>query len=221
MHETTRTGVRFVFCNSADRARAQDASDWYDIYSANITGPIGPLANAYRFGDWQAAGTPAEPMFAAIYDIITEDPSVAWPQTEASPLYPKPLFTDERAPLVVPILRGSWTLKAERTNPSHGALTGVHLVLSDGPENDGWPERAAGVLATGVIHAASHFELIEGFPEPPRWLDIYETAAPDPHAAGAQIVATLKPAQGTRLAGSFTIISSFGVIPLAPGLAAR
>jgi hypothetical protein len=48
MHETRRTGVRFVLTNPSDPGRLDDFSDWYDTYAAALTVP-GYLANAFRF----------------------------------------------------------------------------------------------------------------------------------------------------------------------------
>ena len=98
MYGITRTGVRFVLSNSADPARAADASAWYDTYTAAITGP-GMLANVFRLENPEAAETGQDARFAAVYDIVSPDPAAAWPATESSTSYPKDLFDDPRAAL--------------------------------------------------------------------------------------------------------------------------
>jgi hypothetical protein len=80
-HPRGRTGVRFVLTNVTDPDRADEYSAWYDAYENAIIRP-GLLANAFRFENPNAAGTPADPRYAAIYDIVSADPASAWPATE-------------------------------------------------------------------------------------------------------------------------------------------
>jgi len=42
MHETRRTGVRFVLTNPSDPGRLDDFSNWYDTYAAALTVPGKP-----------------------------------------------------------------------------------------------------------------------------------------------------------------------------------
>src|SRR6185312_6036104 len=80
MFGVMRTGVRLVMTNPADPRRVEDYAAWYDAYGAALTGP-GFLANAFRFENSGAAGTEDDPRFVAVYDIVTSDPAMAWPQT--------------------------------------------------------------------------------------------------------------------------------------------
>jgi hypothetical protein len=180
MHEARRTGVRFVLTNPADPGRLGDFSDWYDTYAAALTVP-GYLADAFRFENPDASAGQSSPRYATIYDIVTSDPSTAWPDTEHSPDYPTHLFSDPRAKLVTPALRASYALVGSRTRPGeHGPLTGIHVILSNGGDDTGRQHREAQVLQTGLFYSAARFRIIEGFPEPADWLEVFETDARDP-----------------------------------------
>ena len=123
-HPRERTGVRFVLTNATDPSRADDYSAWYDDYENAIIRP-GLIANAFRFENPNAAGTPTDPRYAAIYDIVSPDPASAWPATEDSPSYPRYLFDDPRSRLVAPALRASFALTGSlETDSDHGDLTG-------------------------------------------------------------------------------------------------
>ena len=131
-HPRARTGIRLVLTNAADPSRADAYSAWYDDYERAIIRP-GLLANAFRFENANAAGTASDPRFAAVYDIVTPDPASAWPDTENSANYPTYLFNDPRSRLVVPALRASYALTGSlEIDHDHRALTGVHIILSDG-----------------------------------------------------------------------------------------
>jgi hypothetical protein len=192
-HPRGRTGVRFVLTNATEPGRADEYSAWYDDYEQAIIGP-GLLANAYRFENPNAAGTPADPRYAAIYDIVSPDPAAAWPQTENSPGYPSHLFDDPRSRLVAPALRGSYALTGSlETDSDHGDLTGVHVILSDGATDTVREQRAAALLETGFFYGAARFRLIEGSPEPPEWLEVFETDRQDLLSAYARARDVLKP----------------------------
>jgi hypothetical protein len=180
MHETRRTGVRFVLTNPSDPGRLDDFSDWYDTYAAALTVP-GYLANAFRFENPDASAEPNSPRYVTIYDIVTSDPATAWPDTERSPDYPTDLFSDPRAKLVAPALRASYALVGSQIRPGeHGRLTGIHIILSNGGDDTGRQRQEAGVLQTGLFYSAARFRIIEGFPEPAEWLQVFETDARDP-----------------------------------------
>jgi len=180
MHETTRTGVRFVLTNPSDPSRLDDFRDWYDTYAAALTVP-GYLANAFRFENPDASAEPNSPRYATIYDIVTRDPATAWPDTEHSPDYPTDLFSDPRAKLVTPALRASYALVGSQIRPGeHGRLTGIHIILSNGGDDTGRQRQEAGVLQTGLFYSAARFRIIEGSPEPAEWLQVFETDARDP-----------------------------------------
>jgi hypothetical protein len=184
-HPRGRTGVRFVLTNATDPGRADEYSAWYDDYEKAIIRP-GLLANAFRFENPNAGGTPTDPRYAAIYDIVSPDPASAWPAIAHSPGYPRYLFDDPRSRLVAPALRGSYALTGSlETDSDHGDLTGVHVILSDGATDTVREQRAAALLETGFFYGAARFRLIEGSPEPPEWLEVFETDLQDPLTAYA------------------------------------
>jgi hypothetical protein len=192
-HARERTGVRFVLTNLTDPSHADDYSDWYDDYEAAIIRP-GVIANAFRFENPYAAGTDTDPRYAAIYDLVTPNPASAWPATENSPDYPTHLFADPRSKLVAPALRGSYAMTGSmETDSDRRALTGVHIILSDGGTDAAREQRAAAVLDTGFFHAASRFRVIEGTPEPPGWLEVFETGLQNPLSAYARACDALPP----------------------------
>jgi hypothetical protein len=199
-HPRERTGVRFVLTNATDPTRADEYSAWYDDYERAIIRP-GLLANAFRFENPNAGGTPTDPRYAAIYDIVSPDPASAWPQIENSPGYPRYLFEDPRSRLVAPALRGSYALTGSlETDSHHDDLTGVHIILSDGGTDTLREHRAAALLKTGFFYGASRFRIIEGSPEPPEWLEVFETDLQDPLTAYARACDALEsqPADGVR-----------------------
>lgn len=176
-----------------DPSRADDYSAWYDDYETAIIRP-GVIANAFRFENPDAAGTAADPCYAAIYDIVTPDPATAWPTTENSPEYSRHLFADPRSKLVAPALRGSYAMTGSmETDNDHRALTGVHIILSDGGTDAGREQRAVAALETGYFHAASRFRIIEGTPKPPAWLEVFETGLPIPPGAYGRACDALEP----------------------------
>ncbi len=186
MHETRRTGVRFVLTNPSDPGRLDDFSDWYGTYAAALTVP-GYLADAVRFEHPDAGAGQNGARYATIYDIVTCDPATAWPDTEHSPDYPTYLFSDPRAKLVVPALRASYALVGSQARPGeHGPLTGIHVILSNGGDDTGRQQTEAQVLQTGPFYSAARFRIIEGFPEPAEWLEVFETDVGDPLNAYAR-----------------------------------
>src|SRR3954449_12157113 len=92
-HPRERTGVRFVLTNATDPSRADDYGAWYDDYEKAIIRP-GLIANAFRFENPNASGTPTDPRYATIYDIVSRNPASARPATENSRSYPRHLFDD-------------------------------------------------------------------------------------------------------------------------------
>ena len=210
MHETRRTGVRFVLTNPSDPGRLDDFSDWYDTYAAALTVP-GYLANAFRFENPDASAEPNSPRYVTIYDIVTSDPATAWPDTEHSPDYPTHLFSDPRAKLVSPALRASYALVGSRLQPGqHGPLTGIHVILSNGGGDTERQHREAQILQTGLFYSAARFRIIEGSPGPAGWLEVFETDDPDPLHAYPRATSHTPPApqiqpqlsESFRLAGT-------------------
>jgi hypothetical protein len=192
-HPPERTGVRFVLTNAADPSRVDDYSAWYDDFERAIIRP-GQIANAFRFENPNAAGTTSDPRHAAVYDIVSPDPASAWPATESSPDYPRYLFDDPRSRLVVPELRASYALTGSlEVNNDRGVLTGVHIILSDGATDVVRAQRAAALLETGFFYGASRYRIIEGSPNPPAWLEIFETDVKDPLTTYARAFAALVP----------------------------
>src|SRR5437588_848541 len=125
-HPRERTGVRFVLTNVTDPSHANDYGAWYDDYENAIIRP-GGIANAFRFENPDAAGSETDPRYAAIYDIVSPDPALAWPATENSPDYPTHLFADPRSRLVAPALRGSYAMTGSmEIDNDERALSGVH-----------------------------------------------------------------------------------------------
>jgi hypothetical protein len=207
MHETTRTGVRFVLTNPSDPSRLDDFSDWYSTYAAALTVP-GYLADAFRFENPDASAGQNHARYATIYDIVTSDPATAWPDTEHAPDYPTHLFSDPRAKLVAPAFRASYALVGSQAQPGgHGPLTGIHVILSNGGGDTERQQREAQVLQTGLFYSASRFRIIEGFPEPAEWLEVFETDARDPLNAYARATSDPPPSAAikTELSESFRL----------------
>jgi hypothetical protein len=185
-HPPDRTGVRFVLTNATDPRRVDDYTAWYDDYENAIIRP-GVIANAFRFENPSVAGTTTDPIFAAIYKIVCPDPASAWPETENSLDYPRYLFDDPRSRLVAPAFRGSYALKGSlETRTDHDELTGVHIIPSDGGNDEAREQQAAALVNTGFFYTASLFRIIEGTPAPPVWLEIFETDLPDALSAHAR-----------------------------------
>jgi hypothetical protein len=210
MHPSSRTGVRFVLANPSDPSRLDEFNDWYDTYSAAITVP-GYLANDIHFENPDAGGEGNSPRYATIYDIVSPDPATAWPDTEHSPAYPTHLFSDPRAKLVSPALRASYALVGSQLQPGqHGPLTGIHVILSNDAGGTERQHREAQILQTGLFYSAARFRLIEGFPDPAGWLEVFETDDPDPLHAYQRAASQTLPApqihpqlsESFRLAGA-------------------
>src|SRR4051812_35625059 len=123
-HPRGRTGVRFVLTNATDPGRPDDYSAWYDNYENAIIRP-GLIANAFRFENPNAAGTPTDPRYAAIYDIVSPNPASAWPATENSRSYPRYLFDDRRSRLVAPALRASYPQR-----PKGSTMSGPFIFIA-------------------------------------------------------------------------------------------
>ena len=87
----------------------------------------------------------------------------------------------------MPVLRGSYSLTGSLgIDDDQRVLTGVHIILSDGGTDAVRAQRAAALLETAVFYAASRFQIIEGSPEPPAWLEVFETDVHDPLTAYAR-----------------------------------
>jgi hypothetical protein len=207
MYGVDRTGVRFVLSSVTEVSRKADQDAWYDMYAAALTIP-GFLINAFRFDNTAMPGTADEPQQVAIYDIVTPDPATAWPDTEGWVGYPNEMYNDPRAPLVSGSLRGSFRHVGSLAKPvGHGELTGVHFVLSDGADDAAREAWASEVLDAGLFYAASRFTHIHipsdaetivmgqrlSFPEPAKWLEVFETDSDDPLTAYQRTLAKIAP----------------------------
>lgn len=181
----------------------------FDGFERAIIRP-GQIANAFRFENPNAAGTTSDSRYAAVYDIVSPDPASAWPATESSPDYPRYLFDDPRSRLVVPALRASYALTGSlEVNNDHAVLTGVHIILSDGATDVVRAQRAAALLETGFFYGGSRYRIIEGSPNPPAWLEIFETDVKDPLTTYARAFAALvpkPPAAGAREQSSHSFV---------------
>jgi hypothetical protein len=221
-HPRERTGVRFVLTNATDPSHVEDYGAWYDDYENAIIHP-GLIVNAFRFENPHAAGTPTDPRFATIYDIVSRDPASAWPATETSPEYPRYLFDDPRSRLVAPALSASYALTGWlETQHDRRELTGAHIILSDGGTDAAREQRAAAVLQTGFFYGASRFRIIEGTPEPPGWLEVFETDLKDPLSAHARAGAAMAPPPAVgdirqRSSHSFALVVAHGARPARRG----
>lgn len=217
-HPRERTGVRFVLANPTDLSHANDYSAWYDDYANAIT-RRGVIANAFRFENPDAAGTETDPRYAAIYDIVTPDPASAWPATENSPDFPRRLLADARTKLVAPVLLASYAITGSmEIDNDERALTGVHIILSDGGTDAVREQRAAAVLDAGFFYGASRFQIIEGGPEPPVWLEVFGTGLQDPlsaYARGCDGLALRPRADGVRQRSSrsFALVAAHQADP--------
>ena len=220
MDGTPRTGVRLVLSNATDPTRIDDYSAWYDEYGDALL-RIGLLVNDFRFENTSAAGDTSDPRFVALYDIGTPDPATAWPDTEASPGYPRALFGDPRSALVSPVLRGSYALVGTQTRPGeHGPITGIHLVLSEGADDTTRQRWERGLLDAGPLYAAARFRLIDGAPDPAPWLEIFETDDRQPEDAFARALSAVgnhHPAPVIRRQGSFRLVAEHAGAPVASG----
>ena len=111
-------------------------------------------------------------------------------------------------------MAGSVIPLAKEGEGAHGAVTGVHVILSDGAGGAAREQWASAVLDTGLFYAASRFKLIEGFPEPATWLEIFETDQKDPLTAYSRALKALSDSRRAaeirqRRAGSFTFYSAY------------
>lgn len=62
----------------------------------------------------------------------------------------------------------------------------MHIILSEGGTDTVREQRAAALLKTGFFYGASRARIIEGSPEPPAWLEVFETDLQDPLTAYAR-----------------------------------
>ena len=90
------------------------------------------------------------------------------------------------------------------------------VVLSNGGGDPGRQHRDAEVLRTGLFYSASRFRLIEGFPEPAEWLEVFETDARDPldtYARATSPVPSSASELQPELSRSFRLAHAHGASP--------
>ena len=198
------TGLRVVLSNCLDAAREAEFNDWYDVYAVDILWPR-QLVNVQRYRNPARPGDAVHPRYLALYDIVTPDPALAWPQTRDHPTRPR----RAKSELLDTVLAA--TYKIERAmGPARSGLTGVLAVFSDcsdvtqADEARAWRERLLREgMADGVFSRASLSVNIEGVPEQPQYLNVFETTKPDAMAACEAVLGRLQP--GSTLAPRFCV----------------
>jgi hypothetical protein len=154
------SGVRLVLAGCTEPGRDDELNSWYDDYAADCTRP-GRLVNAIRYRNLGDEG----PLYAAIYDMAG-DPETAWPETQDHPAR----LVHTRSPLLDVALKASYR-RIEPLDPVGDAPVPrtVTIVLSD-------DAAARSSSATRV----TRYELVEGEPDPPRFLEIHESESAEP-----------------------------------------
>ena len=166
------TGIRLVLADCADPARASEFNAWYDRYARDCVRP-GLLRTAARFDARVGA-----PRYLALYETGLPDPLGAWLDTFE---HPARRHAHDRNELLATALRASYALVAAVPEPDGSPLSGpITIAFSDAHEavgsisRDAWRAHLlAGLIATGGQRAAS-FELIDGSPAPPRFVEVYD-----------------------------------------------
>ncbi len=188
------TGLRVVLSNCADASREAEFNAWYDAYAVDILWPR-QLVNVQRYCNPARPGDALQPRYLALYDIVTPDPAIAWPETRDHPTRPR----RDKSPLLDTVLAA--TYKIERaTGPARSGVTGVLAVFSDcsdaarADEARAWRERLLSeAMASGVFARASLSVNVEGVPEQPQHLNVFETTRSDVMAACEAVLGRLQP----------------------------
>jgi len=188
------TGLRVVLSNCADASREAEFNAWYDAYAVDILWPR-QLVNVQRYCNPARPGDALQPRYLALYDIVTPDPAIAWPETRDHPTRPR----RDKSPLLDTVLAA--TYKIERVaGPARSGVTGVLAVFSDcsdaarADETRAWRERLLSeAMASGVFARASLSVNVEGVPEQPQHLNVFETTWTDAMAACEALLAQMQP----------------------------
>jgi hypothetical protein len=168
--------VRVVLASCADPVRDREFNEWYDAYASALTEP-GYLADATRYREAPGASGPDRvgPCYAALYRIAGPDPAAAWPSTQS-------WFASRGGHPLSPLLRVAFRATyALLAGPDQvDTRSSIALVFSgavDGaePECEEWfgsnalelPAAAAGI-------EVSVYRLVEGAPDPPLFLEVYQ-----------------------------------------------
>jgi hypothetical protein len=186
------TAVRFVLSNCAEPGREAELDEWYDAYAADCTRP-GLLVNALRYENREAAGDDADPRYAAVYDVVG-DPERAWPETKD---HPSREFHSSSSLLSV-ALRATYR-RIEPIFPVGSTPLPESITIVLGDADEGIAEFMRDVVAQGLATRATRYELVEGSPAPPQYLELYERDGPD-----APSLPIAGRAAAPRFAGSFT-----------------
>jgi hypothetical protein len=202
-HRPEPTGVRFVLANCSERGRESELNEWYDQYAADCTRP-GLLVNAIRYESCEPLGEASQPRYAAVYDTVDSDPARVWPETKDHPA--KQFHV--RSPLLSVVLKSTYR-RIDPVMPVGLAPLplAVAIVLCDcaeptrAAELDAWVgEHMRRRVADGDVSRATRYELVEGEPSPPRYLEIYESDHPE----GPRLDASNRPALATtRFSGLY------------------
>ena len=188
------TGLRVVLSNCADASREADFNAWYDAYAVDILWPR-QLVNVQRYCNPARPGDAAQARYLALYDIVTPDPAIAWPETRDHPTRPR----RDKSPLLDTVLAATYRIE-RATGPARSGVTGVLAVFSDcndtarADEARAWRERLLSeAMAGGVFTRASLSVNVEGVPEQPQYLNVFETTRPDAMTACGAVLAQLQP----------------------------
>lgn len=188
------TGLRVVLSNCADASREAEFNAWYDAYAVDILWPR-QLVNVQRYRNPSGPGDAMHPRYLALYDIVTPDPATAWPETRDHPTRPR----RDKSPLLDTVLAATYRIE-RATGAARSGVTGVLAVFSDCSEAaraeaaGAWRERLlAEGMASGAFARASLSANVEGVPEQPQFLNVFETTRPDAMAACRALLAQVRP----------------------------
>lgn len=199
-------GIRIAVLNCTDSSRVGELQAWYDTYAAQCTMP-GLFTTALRYENPHVSGTPDDPGFLSLYDILAPDLATAWPETE---VHMKSLYRDYPDYISV-VMAGTYGLVSSTdVSDRKEAPAGVFVLLSDAGEAV-LREFTSKALESGPCTKASLYSFVEGFPdEPGQHMLVLETSATDPVTALKEVhelAASVRPE--VRLAGSFRLVSSY------------
>ena len=200
MHQVQPNAVRFILANCVDPEREDEFNAWYNSYGESLA-RIGLFKNIVRY---ESPGS--NPRYSSVYDIDFAYPGLAWPMTRSHPAKLGPAH-----PLLEVTLRGTY----QRIGPCFPLVTNrvakaITFVLSDCSDPaeidavDAYFDKFLG--STGAFNA-SRYALVEGLPDPPHYLEIYEAEGPLDEAS---LRLNDRPkALVTRFVGSFEFLYSF------------
>lgn len=186
------TGLRVVLSDCADAAREAEFNAWYDGYAVDILWPR-QLINVQRYRNPDRRGDASHPRYLALYDIVTPDPALAWPETRDHPTRPR----REKSELLDTVLAATYKIQ-HATGPARAAVTGVLALFTDCADEvqthaaRDWREAILRqVMAGGDFLRASLSANVEGAPAQPQYLHVFETTRPDPVRACRSVLARI------------------------------